>query len=312
MLNFSAQNLIKGRKKRMSISEQFEEFIDYLSAEKNISNHTKANYTSDFKIFLNFLYINGIKPDLQTITTPIIRKYLAYLKNEKDYKNQTMRRKIHSLSSFFKFLLEQEYIEKNPMNPVHAPKLEGRIPIYLSKEEVELLISTAMKYGKENALHDKCFLKTIAFTGMRRQEALALNWEDIDFGKSVVKIKKGKGKKERIVPLPESLSSDLWAYLQTRLPLSTQAVFISNAGNRLTPSPAQSRFNKYIKKAGLSDKGYTLHKLRHSYASLLIQNNADLLSVQKLLGHSDLNSTKIYTHVNTEHLKKQVDKLPFK
>lgn len=312
MLGFSAQNLVKRGKKRMNISECFEEFLDYLSAEKNISYHTKTNYRSDFKIFLYFLHINGIKSDLQTITTPIIRKYLSYLKNEKEYKNQSMRRKIHSLSSFFKFLLEQEYIYKNPMNPVHAPKLEGRIPIYLNKNEIDLLINTAMKFGKENALHDKCFLKTIAFTGMRRQEALALDWDDIDFGNSVVKIRKGKGKKERIVPLPESLSSDLWAYLQTRLPLSTQAVFISNAGNRLTPSPAQNRFNKYIKKAGLSGKGYTIHKLRHSYASLLVQNNADLLSVQKLLGHSDLNSTKVYTHINTEHLKKQVDKLPFK
>lgn len=296
----------------MHISKCFEEFLDYLSAEKNISHYTRSSYKSDFKVFLYFLDANSIKSDLRTITTPIIRKYLAYLKNEKKYKNQTMRRKIHSLSSFFKFLIEQEYIEKNPMNPIHAPKLGDKIPIYLRKDEIELLINTAMKLGGENALHDKCFLKTFSFTGIRRQEALALDWEDIDFGKSIIKIRKGKGKKERIVPMPDSLVSDLWAYLQTRLPLTNQAVFVSNTGNRLTPSPAQARFNKYIKKAGLSGKGYTLHKLRHSYASLLVQNDVDLLSVQKLLGHSDLNSTKVYTHINMEHLKKQIDKLPFK
>lgn len=296
----------------MEISECFYEFLDYLSAEKNISHHTKANYHSDFKIFLNFLTTNGIKPDLQTITTPIIRKYLAYLKTEKEYQNQTMRRKIHSLSSFFKFLLEQEYIIKNPMLPIHAPKQEGKLPIYMKKEEVDLLIETAWKHGKENALRDKVFLKFVAYTGVRRQEALALDWEDLDFGKAEVKIRKGKGKKERIIPLTETLCSDLWAYLQTRMPLTNKAVFISNAGNRLTHSPAQNIFRKYLKKAGLDGKGYTMHKLRHSFGTLLVQNNADLLSVQKLLGHSDLNSTKIYTHVNTEHLKKQVDKLPFK
>ena len=296
----------------MDISEAFEEFLDYLSAEKNVSHHTKISYNSDFNIFLKFLSMSGIKSNFHTITTPTIRKYLAYLKNEKEYKNQTMRRKIHSLSSFFNFLMEQEYIEKNPILPIKAPKKEENIPIYLGKGEVELLINTAMRHGKENSLRDKCFIKTLAFSGMRRQELLSLNWDDIDFGRSVIKIREGKGKKERLIPMIESLSTDLWAYLQTRLPLTNQAVFISSTGNRLTPSPAQNIFRKHLKKAGLDGKGYTIHKLRHSYASLLVQNDVDLLSVQKLLGHSDLNTTKVYTHINTNYLKQQVDKLPFK
>ncbi len=296
----------------MNIWDYFEEFIDYMAVEKNASDHTKANYRSDFKIFTNFLVTNGIKPELETITTREIRKYLVYLKNEKEYENETIRRKINSLRSFFKFLTEQEYIIKNPMLPIKAPKKEQKIPIYLSDKEIETLIQATMKYGKENSLRDKCFLKILAYTGMRRQEALKLNWEDIDFNQNIIKIKFGKGKKERLVPMVESLATDLWAYLQTRLPLSNQAVFISNAGNRLTPSPAQNIFRKYLKKTGLDGKGYSIHKLRHSYASLLIQNDVDLLSVQKLLGHSDLNSTKVYTHVNMDYLKEQVEKLPFK
>lgn len=296
----------------MEIWNYFDEFIDYLSVEKNISHHTKANYRSDFKIFLSFLTISEIKPDLQTLNVRDIRKYLVYLKNVKEYQNETIRRKINSLSSFFKFMVEQEYLIKNPMGPIKAPPKEERIPVYLSDKEIESLINSTMRYGGENALRDKCFIKILAYTGMRRQEALKLDWEDIDFNQNIIKILHGKGKKQRIVPMPESLMTDMWAYLQTRLPLSNQAVFLSNAGNRLTPSPAQNIFNKYKKKAGFDDKGYTIHKLRHSYASLLVQNDVDLLSVQKLLGHSDLNSTKVYAHINMNYLKEQVEKLPFK
>lgn len=296
----------------MNLHECFEEFIDYLSAEKDVSHHTKKSYRGDFKIFINFLAFNGIEPELETMTTPVLRKYFAYLKNEKDYNTETMRRKIHSLSSFFKFLIEQEYIVKNPMLPIHAPKKSQRIPVYLNIQEVEKLIASTLKFGKENALRDRCFLKLLIYTGLRRQEALALDWEDFDFGKGTIKVRKGKGNKERLVPMPNSLSADLWAYLQTRLPLSNHAVFLSTAENRLTVTPAQTILRKYLKKCGLDKKGYSLHKLRHTYASHLIQNGVDILSVQKLLGHSDLNSTKVYTHVDTDHLKEQVEKLPFK
>lgn len=294
----------------MSINEHFNEFIDYLSSEKNISKYTKENYSSDFKIFLNFLSSNSLKSELEAITTPILRKYFSYLKNEKQYQNQTMRRKIHSLSSFFKFLLEQEYIEKNPMLPIHAPKLECKVPIYLKENDIKTLIKATMQFGGEYALRDKCIIETFLLTGMRRQELLALNWVDIDFKQNTIVILKGKGKKQRIVPMTEPLISDLWAYLQTRLPLENQAVFISATTNRMSRTSVEILFRKYLKKTGLTDKGYTIHKLRHTFASMLIKKNANLLTVQKLLGHSDLNSTKIYTHIDTEYLRKEVEKLP--
>lgn len=119
----------------------------------------------------------------------------------------------------------------------------------MSDSEIEKLIKATMQHGKENALRDRCFIKTLAYMGMRRQEALKLDWEDIDFNQNIIKIKFGKGKKERLVPALDSLSSDLWAYLQTRLPLTNQAVFISATGNRLSPTSAQLIFRKYIKKS---------------------------------------------------------------
>ena len=290
----------------------FEEYLDYLAAEKNVSKHTLSNYTSDFKLFTNFLLIRKLPLDMEKIKTRDLRSYLIYLKNEKEFKNETIRRKVNALRSFFYFLSEQEYIDKNPSLSIHAPKREERLPIYMSEFELNLFLKTIEQTGKKNALHDYCMFKTIAYTGIRRQECINLNWNDINFGNNTISIILGKGKKSRIVPMPESLSTKLWEYLETRLPLSSQAVFLSEAGNRIAPSIVETRFRKYLRRSGLTDKGFTLHKLRHTYASHLIQSGVDLLSVQQLLGHSDLNSTKIYTHVDTAHLKTQIEKSPFK
>lgn len=295
----------------MYISYYYNEFLDYLKSEKNVSIHTTTSYTNDFNQFINFLKLNGIQPKLNTITTPIIRRYIAYLKCEKEFSIYTIRRRIHSLSSYFKFLIEQGYLDKNPMLSIHAPKTPEVVPKYLSIEEIKLLLEAPAKYSPEHALRNKVILETLIYTGMRRQELLGLNWEDIDFGEKTITIKKGKGKKQRVVPLKEPLLSDLWKYLQSRLPLTNQAVFISSYGNRLSITALQQMFRRYMKILGFDKKGYTLHTLRHTYASHLALNGVSILSIQKLLGHSDLGSTQVYSHVNTEHLKKEIEKLPF-
>lgn len=294
----------------MKLEDCFEEFIDYLKAEKNASKYTIENYSSDFQIFLHFLASQNIEPTFYAITTPVLRKYTAYLKNDKDYAVETIRRKIHSIKSFFNFLYSQEYITKNPTAGIHAPKSPERLPIYMKSDEIKKLINAVMKDPSENSLRNKCIIETLAFTGMRRSELLSLNWENINFKECTITILNAKGKKQRVVPFTEPLTSSLWAYLQSRLPLTNKAVFISENGTRLSVTPLNQMFRRYLKLAGLNDKGYTIHKLRHSYASLLLQNGADLKSIQELLGHSDMNSTKIYTHTNMTHLKDQVRKFP--
>jgi len=198
------------------------------------------------------------------------------------------------------------------MLPIHAPKEEHKMPIYLTEHDLKLLLEAPKKYARfeNHILRDTTLLKMLIYTGARRSEVLSMNWEDIDFGKQIINIRKGKGKKERIIPLHENLSCDLWEYLQTRLPLSNQAIFISDLGNRMSVSNFQTLFRRYLRKTGLEDKGYTIHKCRHSFASLLHQNGVDLLSIKELLGHEDLNSTKIYTHTNVSHLKSEVHKFP--
>lgn len=294
----------------MLLEDCFKEFIDYLKSEKNASKYTIENYTSDFDIFLHFLLSQGIEPGIDTITPPILRRYIAYLKNDKDYMVETIRRKIHSIKSYFNFLYSQEYISKNPTAGIHAPKSPDRLPIYLDANELKKLIAATMKHPSENSLRNKCAIETLIFTGLRRSELLFLDWDDIDFKSNTIKVRCGKGKKDRIVPISEPLISDLWAYLQSRLPLKNNAVFISSKGTRMSTTPLNQMFKRYLKISGLDGKGYTIHKLRHSYASLLLQNGADLKSIQELLGHSDMNSTKIYAHTNMTHLKEQVRKFP--
>ncbi|MDU5082827.1 tyrosine-type recombinase/integrase [uncultured Tissierella sp.] len=296
----------------MNLQYYHDEFLDYMKAEKNASEATITSYTTDFRIFNVFLTIGGIEPRINTITTQVLRRYVVYLKQHKNYKNETVRRKINSLSSFFKFLLETEYIEKNPMLPIKAPKKEQNIPIYIKENELTRLLQAPEKYARfpEHRLRDKIMIELLVFTGARRSEVLSLDFDNVDFQAKTITILKAKGNKQRIVPLIEPLATDLWEYLQTRLPLTNRAILISDQGNRMSVSNFQNLFRRYLEKSGLGNKGYTIHKCRHSFASLLHQNGVDIISIKELLGHEDLNSTKIYTHTNVDHLRKQVEKFP--
>ncbi|WP_347350953.1 tyrosine-type recombinase/integrase [Acetoanaerobium noterae] len=196
----------------MTLDLCYQEFLDNLLAEKNVSYSTITSYTTDFKILWSFLIQNKIEPILENINTPLLRKYISYLKVDMKYQTNTIRRKIHSLSSFYKFLSEHEYIEKNPMLHIHTPKEEYKIPIYLTEYNLKILLKAPKKYTRfqNHVLRDKTIIKILIFTGARRSEILALNWENIDFGKQIITIRKGKGNKERIIPLHENLSCDLW------------------------------------------------------------------------------------------------------
>lgn len=298
----------------MDLQYCYDEFLDYMRAEKNVLNATITSYTTDFRVLNEFLAIGGIEPSLCTMNTQVLRRYASYLKLHKKYANNTVRRKINSLSSFFNFLLETEYIEKNPMLPIKAPKKEQGIPVYIKENELSRLLEAPFKYARfpEHRLRDKVMIELLVFTGARRAEVLNLDFDNVDFEAGTITILKGKGNKPRIVPLMEPLATDLWDYLQTRLPLSNRAILVSDTGNRMSVSNFHNHFKRYLDKSGLGNKGYSIHKCRHSFASLLHQNGVDIISIKELLGHEDLNSTKIYTHTNVNHLRKQVEKFPIR
>jgi len=292
------------------IEKEFQEFLDYMKAERNASNATITNYTTDFKIFLDFLIKNNMPTNTNELDTPHMRKYTAFLKTEKKYANATIRRKINSLKSFFNFLVSQDYIIKNPMRAITAPKKEKTLPKFFTEEQIKLLFQVAKESKEDFALRDYMFIKLIANTGMRRSEAINLNFDDIDFGKNTIKIR-GKGKRERIVPINKDFSDELFMYFQSRLPLKNKAVFINQAGNRINAAKAQKIFVNLLKKCGLDGQGLTIHSLRHSYATILVNKGSDIVQVQKLLGHSDINTTTVYTHISTENLREDVARLPY-
>lgn len=294
----------------MKLEKYYNEFLDYLESERNASHHTLKNYEGDFKIFLSFLSLYEISMEVDKIETTDIRKYIVYLKKHKNYANETIRRKINSLKSYFNFLISQDYIIQSPMRGITAPKKETRIPKYFTEDQVKLIFNTAKQSEANFALRNYILIKLIATTGIRRQEAIDLNFNNIDFGKNTIKVK-GKGRKERLIPMNSDFSEELWIYFQSRLPLKNQAVFITSTGNRLHSSQAHILFVEVLKKIGLNNKGLSLHSLRHSYATMLVNNGVDIAVIQELLGHQDINTTTIYAHATKEHLREEVAKLPY-
>jgi len=294
------------------LKEVYLEFLDHMKSEKNASGATVTSYITDYKIFENFLLLKTIEPRLQTITTRDLRKYVNYLKLEKEYANATIRRKIHSLSSFYKFSLEMEYIDKNAMLPIHAPKLEERIPIYISENDLRKLLEAPKKYARfeSHVNRDRAMMALLAYTGGRKSEIMNLDWNDINFNEQVVHIRKGKGKKDREIPLLQPLAVVLLDYYNERHPKMDEPILLSDNNRRISSSDFQNLFRRYLSKCGLSKKGYSPHKCRHSLATLLYQNGVDILTIQKILGHNDLNSTKIYTHITNDYMKKEMAKFP--
>jgi tyrosine recombinase XerC len=279
-----------------------EKFIRYLEIEKNYSPHTILNYRLDLKGFKAFLADKSI----EDVDYLLLRRYLAALK-EKNISARSVSRRLSALRSFFKFLTREGFLKVNPISVVSSPKQEKRLPVFLTEEEVSKLIDAALpKAGaKEMALRDRAILETFYSTGMRISELVGLSIPDIDFISGIIKVM-GKGKKERIVPIGECAIKAIRQYLDKRKKQS-DALFLNKNGRRITDRGVRGIVAKYIRLASLR-QGVSPHTLRHSFATHLLNRGADLRSVQELLGHANLSTTQIYTHLTTERLKSVYDK----
>lgn len=276
-----------------------EKFVRYLEIEKNYSTHTILNYRLDLNDFLKFL---GETP-VESVDYLLLRKYLAVLK-EKKLGSRSMARHLSALRSFFKFLIREGFLKTNPILSVSSPKLDKHLPQFLTEEEVTRLIESSLAKD-EMGLRDRAILETFYSTGMRISELVSLSQEDLDFIGGVVKLK-GKGKKERIAPIGDKAISSLRDYLEKRKK-QTSAVFLNKRGTRITDRGVRNIVGKYLKLSGMK-QGVSPHTLRHSFATHLLNRGADLRTVQELLGHANLSSTQIYTHLTTEKLKSVYDK----
>jgi len=278
-----------------------EKFIRYLEIEKSYSKYTITNYKLDLEDFKKFLGDSA----LEKIDYLALRKYLAILK-EKNLKSRTVGRRLSTLRSFFKFLIREGYLKNNPIASLSSPKQEKLLPLFLTEEEVTKLIGS-VKLDDERGFRDRAVIETFYSTGIRVSELVGLNIEDIDFIGAVVKVL-GKGKKERIAPIGDIALSAIRAYLERRKKQQEAgALFLNKSGKRITDRGIRNIIDKYIRIASLK-QGVSPHTLRHSFATHLLNRGADLRSVQELLGHVNLSTTQIYTHLTTEKLKKVYDK----
>jgi tyrosine recombinase XerC len=275
-----------------------DKFMTYLEVEKNYSQNTITNYSVDLKTFSQFIK----DKDIKKIDHLDIRKYLAILRS-KDYSKTSIARKLASLRSFFKFLYKESYIKFNPVLAVTTPKQDKKLPNFLSVEEMKKLLESPK--GKDApGLRDRAILETLYSTGIRVSELVGINTDKVDFISGVIKVT-GKGRKERMVPIGEKALSAIREYLSVRdrTPQKDKnALFLNKSASRLTDRSVRRVLNKYIRLTALKT-GISPHTLRHSFATHLLDRGADLRSVQELLGHMNLSTTQIYTHVTTERLK---------
>ena len=284
----------------------YDEFLDYMLAEKNAADLTIDSYKRDYKVFVEYLESRRMAKSLDMLTTPILRNYVSFMKNHKNYSSTTINRKINSLRSFAKFLVISEYMDTNFMDRITAPKKEKKLPKVMTEQELDKFLNVIMQYSRGNGLRDRAIFHIYASCGIRRQELLNLNIENIDLGTNVIKVIKGKGARDRIIPLFEPTTSYIWEYLMTRLPVkdNTEPLFLSENGNRLSITAVQQLLRRYMRIAGYDDRGFIIHTLRHTYATLILKNGGDLFQIKELLGHEDLNTTALYLQVTADQLRK--------
>ncbi|MFD1850392.1 tyrosine recombinase XerC [Oceanobacillus bengalensis] len=281
-----------------------DEFIEYLQIEKNASPYTVAYYHDDLKNFFAFLEQEGIG-DIAEVDPKVVRVFLTTL-----YSNQLSRRsvsrKISSIRSFYKFMEREKRVSSNPFIHLTLPRMSKKIPSFLYMEELEKLfeVNDTTPLGQRN----QALIETLYGTGIRVSECQGLRLADIDFSIGTMFIK-GKGRKERYVPFGRFAEIALETYInETRPKLllksknHTDTVFLNARGNPLTTRGIRDILNKMVEKAALTVHVHP-HKIRHTFATHLLNEGADLRTVQELLGHKRLSSTQIYTHVTKDYMR---------
>ncbi len=299
-------------------------FLSYLLNERNASQHTVDSYRLDIQQFA-MLQLNAdvetAQIDWNSVDVYMARTYIVKLQEELEISRTSILRKLSGMRSFYRYMQREQLAHDNPFSGLIAPKRQKLLPKYMTVEEVGRLLDTPQLFWKDayekeiakdeesarfSAARDAAILEVIYSGGLRISEALGLNMEDLDLISGVMRVR-GKGKKERLCGLGNPAIRALRKYFPVRRMRSgnerrNAPVFVNRFGQRLTTRSFQRNFKLYLRAAGLP-LDMTPHKLRHSFATHLLDAGADLRSVQELLGHANLSTTQIYTHISTERMK---------
>lgn len=281
------------------------EFITYLEVEKNASDYTITFYRRDLQLFFEFLAVEGVT-DLKEIDSPIVRLFLTTLYKRK-LSRTSVSRTLSCLRTFYKYLEKDNRVEINPFVNIPLPKQNKPIPTFFYEEELSVLF-TVNDLSTAIGQRDQALLELLYATGMRVSECQGLKVSNLEFSLGVVKVL-GKGRKERFIPFGKYAADSITTYIKDgrkkllgKSKIETKQLFLNARGNPLTVRGIGHILNKIVERASITSHIYP-HKLRHTFATHLLNEGADLRTVQELLGHENLTSTQIYTHVTKDRLR---------
>ena len=282
-----------------------QDYLSYVQSERNYSIHTFTAYKKDLFSLADFLKSEQkgkISPD--SIGRKDVQNYLIHL-SQKGFDPASIQRKLSTLRSFFKYLQRRLKVKTNPASSLEAPKRKKRLPRALSWPQVKSLLEPSLYQKEKEGLRDRAILELLYNTGLRLAEISSLKREDIDFGAGEIKVL-GKGNKERIVPLGENAGKILTGYLDSRNS-KNDFIFSNKYGEKLGRRGIARVVKKYGAKV-IEEKKFSPHALRHSFATHLLDEGANLLAVKEMLGHEKLSTTQIYAHVSLNRVKKVYQK----
>lgn len=285
------------------------QFVNYLRFEKSLSENTVQNYSFDLRSFYSFLGEKHNITDIRNVNDKIIESYVYYLRNLKSkkgdyYSAKSVNRFISSLKTFFKYLLNEKYIELNPTDILESMKVPRNLPDVLSIQEIDMMFSKA-DVSNVYKCRDRAMMETMYASGLRVSELINLKINDLFKNEGILRVF-GKGSKERIVPIGSSALKYIDIYLNKSRPYlrtkdSEDYIFLNFRGKCLSRMAVWNIIDKYSKLAGIKKRMHP-HILRHSFATHLLEGGADIRIIQEMLGHSDISTTQIYTHIDREYL----------
>ncbi len=285
------------------LEEVIEEFLRYLLIDKGYSNNTIETYKRDLNMFKE--YIGNV--NISEIDNEKLKRYLVYLKN-KNLATKSIAQNISCLKSFYKYLLIEKKIKSNPISFIQNPKFSKILPSTLSEEEIDKLLNFSL--NDNYSYRNKAMLELMYSSGLRVSEVINLKVFDIDLTEDTVRTI-GKGSKERVIPIGDYASYFLKKYINEYRSSMLKSnysdyLFLNNHGNKLTRQGCFKIIKKIAKEQGIQ-KEISPHTLRHSFATHLLKHGADLRTIQELLGHSDISTTQVYTHISNEELHKNYE-----
>ncbi len=290
-----------------ALTASLDSFLGHLAGEKRYSPHTVSSYRRDLEALCRFLDERGCR-DWGSLNTAQLRRFIA-LRHEGGLQGRSLQRQLSAIRSFFRFMRKQGWVDHDPAADVAAPKAPARLPATVEHEQVERLL--AVDAREPLAVRDKAIMELFYSSGLRLAEIVGLDCEHLDLVDGLVRIERGKGGKTRVVPVGRAAREALRAWLGRRADflkpgVEPNALFLSRNGTRLGCRAIQQRLRYWARKQGL-DQNIHPHRLRHAFASHLLESSGDIRAVQELLGHANIRTTQVYTHLDFQHLAQVYD-----